>query len=149
MDRFFGLSLDAFVFHRHKGEVSEKTLSELVTHSPANLGRVKPTAKGKAGPSRLRPTSRRAEAVREETPSLSETDADSVDFPGSQEEGSDESGSPSAEVTAHTLSRAANAPFPGQLPKLTHASNAETSKCQSDYFWGPNAGRAHLALKLL
>ena len=97
--------------------MSERTLSELVTHSPANLHRAKASAKGK--PSRLKPQSKPSKsAVKEETPEMSETEADSLDITESvgTRDGTD---SPSAALSARTLSRAAKIPFPGHYYDLS------------------------------
>ena len=63
--------------YRHKGEVSEQTLSELVTHSPAGLGRPRAVTKGKAATSRLKPPAKILKpVVREATPELTETEVE-------------------------------------------------------------------------
>lgn len=109
---------------RHKGEVSERTLSELVTHSPAIFGRHKTAPKAKPGPSRLGHGSSKSKTRKKaKTPEVSDSETELQESTEMTEDldddddDSEDNGSPSAASSARTLSRAANIPFPG-IPVL-------------------------------
>ena len=102
--------------------MSERTLSELVTHSPAGLGRPRSMTKGKAVTSRLKPASKKPAVAREATPELTETELQDDDEEEEEEESlelaesslDDSDASQSGATSGRTISRAAHVPFPGQ-----------------------------------
>ena len=105
--------------------MSERTLSELVTHSPAGLGKPRSMSKGKGATSRLKPSGKAAKpAVREETPELTETEVEEEeeeDSLGVAESSLGDSGASPSDVTSgRTISRAANVPFPGHRLLQAH-----------------------------